>query len=176
MDRTLSLYMPADYECRIWDSFRREIARHQIWDPEGIRREIARHNSRPPNADKHSNKSEASPGWWAESTRPPPIFMQALHPSSDQWNHRWGKSFVVGPKGIDSWELWPRGPVRTVSLDTNEYVGANVIISPDADASKRSPQATTEEIDYCQSSRDDRPMELVQSTRKTRLNHSLQGL
>ena len=118
----------------------------RVLDLEGIRREITRHNFKPPDANKYS---EVSPGWWAESTRPPLIFMRALHPSSDQWNHRWGKTFMVGPRGIDSWELWPRGPVRTVSLGTNEYVGAKVIISPDRDASKRSPQATIEEIDYC---------------------------
>jgi len=52
MDRRLSLYMPAEYECRIW--------------------EITRHNFKPPEGDKYS---EVGLGWWAESSRPPEIFM-----------------------------------------------------------------------------------------------------
>ena len=90
MDRALSVHMPAEYECRIWDSC------------EGIRREIARHNSMPPTGNKHS---EASPGWWAESSKPPKIFRKALHPSSDQWTHRWGERMQIGQVRGESWEL-----------------------------------------------------------------------
>jgi len=57
-DKALSLYMPAEYEFRIWDSF------------ESIRREIARHNFRPPDGDSYA---EIGLHWWAESSRPPEI-------------------------------------------------------------------------------------------------------
>jgi hypothetical protein len=131
MDRKLSLYMPAEYECRIWDSF------------EGIRREITRHNFKPPDEDKWS---EVGPSWWADSSRPPEIFMRALHPLNYHWSARWGNKFGIGPNEEYSWELWPRGPVRTVTLDIDEYVGADVILATETVSST---QTKLEPIDKC---------------------------
>jgi hypothetical protein len=130
MDRALSVYTPAEYVCRIWDSC------------EGIRREITRHNSMPPAGIK---RSEASPDWWAESSKPPKIFRKALHPSSGHWRQRWGATVQIGQaRGSLSWELWPRGPVRRVTIQEDEYVGAKITVNQETATLMRNEQAADE--------------------------------
>ena len=136
MDRALSIYMPAEYVCNIWDS------------SEGIRREMARHNSIPYcDTPAGTRRSPASPSWWAESSEPPEIFREALHPSSSNWKLRWGASIPLNEYANLSWELWPRGPVRNVFIKDDEHVGAIISVNPETAALMRKEQEASEGLD-----------------------------
>ena len=65
MEGNLSLVMPADYICLIWDS------------NEGVHRRLAQLNYTEGGPMEGRARSE---GWWAKDSRPPNIYMNAIHP------------------------------------------------------------------------------------------------
>ena len=130
MEGNLSLSMPPDYICLIWDS------------NEGVHRRLAQINHTEDGPMLGRARTE---GWWAKDTRPPKIYMNAIHPSYVEW----GNSGFRTKNSNKFWDLWPRGPVRFTGLHADELTGAEV--SNGADPAVWSwPNAGSDAPESCQ--------------------------
>ena len=133
MERNLSFVMPADYIWLIWDS------------NEGVHRRLARLNHTDGGPQKGRARAE---GWWAKDSRPPKIYMNAIHPGFGGWNEKWGMRFQRKDNNC-FWETWPQGPVRSRDLYVGELPGA-IISQGTQPVVWTSPGAEFVAIDNCQ--------------------------
>ena len=147
MEGNLSLYMPPDYICLIWDS------------NEGVHRRLAQINH---TEDGPMLGRARTQGWWAKDTRPPKIYMNAIHPSYVEW----GNSGFRTRNSDKFWDLWPRGPVRFTGLHADELTGAEV--SNGADPAVWSwPNAGSDAPESCQQCEEASALEELLNRSKT---------